>query len=38
MKRSHAYQGYASNYSVEILNPFNAELQIKDTEYAIEIN
>ena len=33
MKRSHAYKGYASN-NVDILNSFNPELQLKDTESA----
>ena len=31
-KRSHAYKGYASSY---ILNSFNPELQLKDTEYIV---
>ena len=35
MKRSHAYKGYASTYTVEILNSFNPELQFKDTKSAI---
>ena len=35
-KRSPAYKGYASTYSVKILNPFNPELQLKDTESAIK--
>ena len=35
MKRSHAYKSYTSNYRVEVLNSFNAELQLKDTESAI---
>ena len=34
-KRSHAYKGYASTSSVEILNYFNPKLQLEDTEYAI---
>ena len=35
-KWSHAYKGYASYYNVEILNSYNPEIQLKDTEYAIE--
>ena len=35
-KRSHAYKGYASTYSVKILNSFNPELQLKGTESAIK--
>ena len=35
-KREHAFKGYASTYNVDILNSFNPELQIKDTEYAIK--
>ena len=35
-KRSHAFKGYASSYNVKILNSFNPELQLKDTESAIE--
>ena len=36
MTQCHAYKGYASAYSVEILNSFNPELKIKDTESAIK--
>ena len=35
-KREHAFKGYASTCSVEILNSFNLELQLKDTESAIK--
>ena len=35
-KWSHAYKGYASSYNVEILNSYNPEIQLKDTEYVIE--
>ena len=35
-KRFHACKGYASTYSIEILNSFNPELQLKDTESAIK--
>ena len=37
-KREHAFKGYASTYNVEILNSFNPELQLKDTESAIKSN
>ena len=33
-KRAHACKGFASSYNVEILNSFNHELQLKDTESA----
>ena len=36
-KREHAFEGYASTYNVEILNSFNPELNLKDTESAIKI-
>ena len=35
-KREHTFKGFASTYSVEILNYFNPELQLKDTESAIK--
>ena len=35
-KRANAFKGYASSYNVEILNYFNPELQLKDTNYAIK--
>ena len=35
-KRSHAFQGYASSYNVEIMSVFNPELQLEDTESAIK--
>ena len=35
IKQSHGYKGYASVCSVEILNSFNPELQLRDTVYAI---
>ena len=34
-KLLHAYKGYASTYKVEILNSFNPELQLKNTEFSI---
>ena len=35
MRRSHAYKGYASTYSVQSFNSFNPEVQFKDTESGI---
>ena len=35
-KSAHAFKGYACSYNVEVLNSFNSELQLKDTEYAIK--
>ena len=35
-KQSHAFQGYASSYNVEIMSVFNSELQLKDIESAIK--
>ena len=35
-KIEHAFKGFASNYNVEILNSFNPELQLTDTESAIK--
>ena len=35
-KREHTFKGFASTYNVEILNSFNSELQLKDTESAIK--
>ena len=35
-KREHAFKGYGSAYNIEILNSFNPELQLKDTESAIK--
>ena len=36
-KRAHAFKGFASSYNVDILNSFNSELQLKDTESAIRV-
>ena len=36
MKQSHANKVYASTYSVKILNSFNPQPQLKDTEYVIK--
>ena len=36
IKRAHAFKGYAKTYIVEILNSFNPENQLKDTESAIK--
>ena len=35
-KLSHAFKGYTSLYNVEILNSFNSELKLKDTESEIK--
>ena len=35
-KQKHAFKGSASSYNVEILNSFNHQLQVKDTESAIK--
>ena len=35
-KQAHAFKGFASSYNVEILNSFDPELHIKDTEFAIK--
>ena len=35
-KQEHAFKNYASTYNLEILNSFNPELQLKDTESAIK--
>ena len=36
-KRDHAFKGHESTYNVGILNSFNPELQLKDSQSAIEI-
>ena len=35
-KRAHAFKDYAGSYSVENINSFNPELQLKDTKFVIE--
>ena len=35
-KQSNAYEGYANTYSIEVLNSFNLQLQLKDTVSAIK--
>ena len=35
-KQAHAFKGYTSSCNAEILNYFNPDLQLKDTEYAIK--
>ena len=35
-KTEHAFKGFASTCNVEILNSFELELQLKDTESAIK--
>lgn len=34
-KQSHAYKGYPSSYDIDMLNSFNPELLLKDTDSAI---
>ena len=36
MKQDHAFKEYASTYNVDILNYFNIEVQLKDTEFIIK--
>ena len=36
-KRVHDFKGYISSYNAEIVNPFNPELQCKDTQSEIKI-
>ena len=35
-KREYVFKGYASSFNVAILNSFNSELQLKDTESAMK--
>ena len=35
-KWAHAFKGFASSYNVEILNSFNPELKLKDSESLIK--
>ena len=35
-KQVYDFKGYASSYNVKILNLFNPELHLKDTEFAIK--
>ena len=35
-KQFNAYEGYANTYSIEVLNSFNLQLQLKDTVSAIK--
>ena len=35
-KREHAFKAYPSTCNVEILNSFNPEIQLKDTESALK--
>ena len=35
-KRIHAFKGFGNSCKVEILNSFNSNLQLKDTESAIK--
>ena len=36
LKWAHAFKGFASSYNVEILNSFNPELKLKDSESSIK--
>ena len=36
IKWAHVFKGYAGTYNVEILNFFNPQLQLKDSESAIK--
>ena len=36
MKQDHTFKEYASTYNVDILNYFNIEVQLKDTEFIIK--
>ena len=36
IKREHAFKDHASIYIIEILNSFNPEIQLKDTESALK--
>ena len=35
-KRAHAFKGYASSYTIQILNSFDPELQLKYSECTIK--
>ena len=35
-KQPHAHKGHVSTYNFEILNSFNPELQLKNTEFQIK--
>ena len=35
-KWAHPFKGYESSYNAEVLNSFNPEIQLKDTESAIK--
>ena len=37
-KWEHAFKSFAGTYNVEILNLFNTELQLKDTESALKLS
>ena len=37
-KWGYAFKGFASTYNVEIINYFNHELQLKDTESGIKVS
>ena len=35
-KSAHAFKNYTNSYNFEVLNSFNPELQLKDTQSAIK--
>ena len=35
-KRAHAFKGYASSYTIQILNSFDPEIQLKYSECTIK--
>ena len=35
-KQVHSLKGFASSYNVKVLNSFDPELQLKDTESAVK--
>ena len=35
-KLKHAFEGFTSTYNIDVLNSFNPELQLKDTQSAIK--
>lgn len=35
-KSAHAFKNYAHTYNVEVLNSFNPEVQVQNTEFAIK--
>ena len=35
-KRAHAFKNYTHSYNIKILNSFNLELQLKNTEFSVK--